>query len=94
MDAMEQGLPHSMTFKEREELKAFARKGLNISETLIMISHWMSCAIDVTFTGYASNWAAANLTDDVSAMRLQWPLTGPRWIANNSTAWGSYTAGE
>ncbi len=74
MDAMEQGLPHSMTFKEREELKAFARKGLNISETLIMISHWMSCAIDVTFTGYASNWAAANLTDDVSAMRLQWPL--------------------
>lgn len=80
---------HSMSFAECESLKDFARKSKNLKETLIMISNWMACGFDVTFTGYAANWAAANLTDDVSAMRHQWPLQGPRMIADNLTGWGS-----
>ena len=77
-----------MSYAERETLKAFARRGVELQNTLIMISHWMASAADVTFTGYASNWAAAN-TPDGSAMRAQWPLNGPRMIANNTSEWGS-----
>ncbi|RQP21802.1 hypothetical protein [Piscinibacter terrae] len=80
---------HSMTYQEREQLKQFARKGQNLEQTLIMISHWMSCGHDVTFSGYAANWAAANSRDDVGAIRQQWPLTGPRMIADDRTEWGS-----
>ena len=79
---------HSMTYAECEGLKAFARKGENLEQALIMISHWMICGFDVTFSGYAANWAAANKNEDVEAIRRQWPLTGKRMIADNGTAWG------
>ena len=81
--------PHSMTYAEREKLKQFARQGKCLEQTLIMISHWMRCAPDVTFSGYASNWAASQAGEAVSAMREQWPLIGPRMIADGSSEWGS-----
>lgn len=81
---------HSMTLAERETLKRFAREGKNLEQTIIMISHWMGCQVDVSFSGYAANWAVANTVEDVSAMRACWPLTEGRMIADNSTAWGSY----
>lgn len=80
---------HSMTYKEREQLKQFARRGKCLEQALVMIAHWMRCSQDVTFSGYASNWAAAQTQEDVSAIREQWPLTGPRMIANDRTEWGS-----
>lgn len=85
-----QDFPHVMTFAERESLKDFARSGRSLDQALIMIAHWMRCNIDVTFAGYAANWAEANQTDDVSALRQHWPLSGPRMIADNSSDWGSY----
>jgi hypothetical protein len=81
---------HVMTLPEREVLKEFARKGMNLEQIIIMIAHWMSCNIDVTFSGYAANWAVANTMEDVTAIRKQWPLSGPRMIADNMTSWGSY----
>lgn len=86
----EQPFPHVMTYDEREALKQFARRGQNLEQTLIMLAHWMRCDIDVSFSGYAANWAAANTREDVSAMREQWPLTTPRMIADDSTSWGSF----
>ncbi len=86
----EQPAQHVMFYQEREELKKFARNGENLEQILIIISHWMSCAMDVSFSGYAAQWAAANTKEDVSAIRKQWPLTLPRMIADDSTAWGSY----
>ena len=87
MDELE--VAHSMSFAEREKLKQFARGGRNLEQALIMISHWMRTDVDVTFSGYAANWAAANTREDVSAIREHWPLQGPRMIADNLTAWGS-----
>lgn len=86
----EQPFLHGMTFPEREELKQFARRGENLEETIIMLAHWMSCGMDVSFSGYAANWCVATKASDVSAMRLQWPLNAPRMIADGSTAWGSF----
>ena len=86
---MEEKLTHSMSYADREQLKEFARRGRNLEQTLIMISHWMSSGTDVTFPDYAANWAAANTREDVGAMRDQWPLVGPRMIAENRTEWGS-----
>ena len=85
----EKELRHSMTYSERAELKQFARKGKNLEQALAMIAHWMACNLDVTFSGYAANWAAARTHDDVSAMRKQWPLSAPRMIADNASEWGS-----
>ncbi len=56
---------HSMTHQEREQLKQVARRGKCLEQALVMISHWMRCSHDVTFSGYASNWAAAQLLEDV-----------------------------
>ncbi|HRD97926.1 MAG TPA: hypothetical protein PLA97_16180 [Rubrivivax sp.] len=86
---METEYPKAMTYDEREELKRFARRGKNLEEVVIMIANWMSCGVDVTFTGYAANWIAANNTGNLEAMASTWPLTGPRMIADDSTAWGS-----
>lgn len=86
----EQLTQHVMSLKERETLKEFARRGENLEQIVIIIAHWMSCAMDVSFSGYAAQWAAANTKDDLSALRKQWPLESPRMIADNSTAWGSY----
>ena len=92
MDELE--LAHSMTFAEREQLKQFARSGRNLEQALVMICHWMRCAADVTFSGYAANWAVAKTTEEVGAIRDQWPLQGPRMIADNSTEWGSAVKGH
>jgi len=78
-----------MSYDQREALKEFALRGENLKKTLMMLSHWMSSGVDVTFSGYASNWAAANCVDDVAAIRRQWPLNGPRMITDNLKAWGS-----
>ena len=86
----EQPIPHVMTYAERETLKRFARQGDNLDQALIAVAHWLSCGMDISFSGYVANWAAANQHDDVAAIRAQWPLTGPRMIANNATAWGSF----
>lgn len=80
---------HSMTYEEREALKSFARAGECLTDTLIMIAHWMRQTQDVTFSGYAANWAEANRSMNIEAMRKQWPLTGPRFIADNLSDWGS-----
>ncbi len=85
----DQEFQHSMTYKEREQLKKFARQGLCLDQALIMISHWMGCGHDVTFSGYASNWAVAQAHEDVQAIRDQWPLNEPRMIADGRTEWGS-----
>ena len=47
----EQPAQHVMFYQEREELKKFARNGENLEQILIIISHWMSCAMDVSFSG-------------------------------------------
>lgn len=87
----EEKLFHSMSHAEREQLKQFARQGKLLEPAMIMFSHWMSCGVDVTFSDYASNWAAANTREDVGAIRTHWPLIGPRMIADNRTEWGSAT---
>lgn len=79
---------HTMTYAEREGLKAFAARGECLAETLLMIAHWMPHSQDVTFSGYASNWAEANRNQNVGAMRKQWQFTGPRFIADDSSDWG------
>jgi hypothetical protein len=81
---------HSMTFVEREQLKTFARGGKSLEELLIIVAYWMRCYQDVSFSDYAANWIAANTLDDVSAISAEWPLTGPRKIADNCSDWGSY----
>ena len=86
---MEIEYPKSMTFEEREVLKRFAYQGENLKEVVVMIANWMSCGVDVTFTGYAANWIAANNIGSLDAMASTWPLTGPRMIADDTTAWGS-----
>lgn len=78
-----------MTYDEREGLKRFAQNGKCLADTLVMIAHWMRQVQDVTFTGYASNWSEANRDRNIGAMRAQWPLTGPRFIADNTSEWGS-----
>lgn len=83
------GPPHSMTYEERESLKAFARKGVGLDQALIMITHWMRSAQDVTFSGYAGNWAAANEQDPQGPLKAHWPLSGSRMIADGSSEWGS-----
>jgi hypothetical protein len=83
---------HCMTYAEREALKKFARTGQDLEQALVMISHWMSCSQDVSFSAYAANWVAAQATADVPSMHQYWPLKAPRMIADNSTAWGSYLA--
>ncbi|MDV7210483.1 hypothetical protein [Azotobacter beijerinckii] len=80
----------AMTYAEREQLKQFAGEGKNLHETLTMIAHWMRQAEAVPFSDYAANWAAAEQRKDVEAMRQQWPLTGPRMIADNCSDWGSF----
>lgn len=77
---------HSMSYQEREELKAFAYRGEDLAKALIMIAHWMRQAQNVTFTKYAANWAAAN-PEGTSAIREQWPLTEKRFIADNESDW-------
>ena len=79
-----------MTYQEREDLKIFAASGKCLNETIAMIAHWMRQADPVPFSDYASNWAAAENRVDVSAMREQWPLRGPRRIADNCSDWNSY----
>jgi hypothetical protein len=78
-----------MTYVERESLKTFASRGECVADVLIMIAHWMREPHDVTFTGYASNWAEANRGRGVEPIRKQWPLSGPRSIADGSSEWGS-----
>jgi hypothetical protein len=78
-----------MTYEEREQLKEFARRGENLEQTLFMIAHWMRCTQDVSFSGFAANWATANRSEAVSAILRQWPLVGDRFIADNSSEWGS-----
>ena len=80
---------HSMTYAERENLKRFAERGECLADALVMIAHWMRQSQDVTFTGYASNWAEANRARDIEAIRAQWPLTGSRFIADDRSDWGS-----
>ncbi|MBB5320440.1 hypothetical protein [Marinobacter oulmenensis] len=79
-----------MTYQEREELKRFAAYGQCLHETVTMIAHWMRQDKPVPFSDYASNWAAAEQRKDVSAMREQWPLKGPRRIADNCSDWDSF----
>lgn len=81
---------HFMTKSERDTLKAFARRTENLENALIMIAHWMSCQMDISFSAYAANWAAAQTNIDVEAIRRQWPLKEARMIADNETGWGSY----
>lgn len=91
MDFEDEAAPlHSMTYPEREALKAFARSGKNLEEIIIYIAHWLRCEIDVSFSGYVAHRAASEIAVDVSAIREQWPLTGPRMIADGSSEWGSY----
>lgn len=91
MDFEEEASPlHSMTYAEREALKLFARAGINLEEILIYIAHWLRCDMDVSFSGYVAHRAASEIAVDVSAIRRQWPLTGPRMIADGSSEWGSY----
>jgi hypothetical protein len=80
---------HTMTYTERETLKDFARRGRNNDQIVILICHWMRNH-DVDFSTYAANWAAANSSEDVSAIQKQWPLTGPRMIADDCSNWGSF----
>jgi hypothetical protein len=87
MDEIEQY--HSMTYAEREALKSFAQRGECLSEVIVAIAHWMREAQDVTLTGYISNWAEANQSQKTAPMRKQWPLSGPRMIADGSSEWGS-----
>lgn len=80
-------MQQEMTYDEREALKSFARKGKNLEEALIMITHWMRQEAKIQFSEYASNWAAANQENDVTAMIEQWPLSGPPKIADNGSDW-------
>ena len=91
MDFEDEAAPlHSMTYPEREALKAFARSGKNLEEMIIYIAHWLRCDMDVSFSGYVAHRAASEIAVNVSAIREQWPLTGPRMIADGSSEWGSY----
>lgn len=82
--------PHVMTYEERESLKAYARTGVGLDQALLMIAHWMRVAQDVTFSGYAGNWAVANEPDPNGPLKAHWPLNGRRMIADGSSEWGSY----
>jgi hypothetical protein len=79
-----------MTYQEREGLKQFAAQGKCLHKTVTMITHWMRQNEPVPFSDYAANWAAAENRVDVSAMRAEWPLKGPRRIADNCSDWNSY----
>ena len=81
---------HSMTYSEREALKSFARAGESLEELIVFIAHWLRCPMDVSFSGYVAHRAAAETAVDVSAIRRQWPVNGPRMIADGSSEWGSY----
>ena len=83
----------SMTYEERESLKAFAAKGECLGDALIMIAHWMRQSQEVTFTGFAANWCEASRARLIEPMRKQWPLAGARFIADNSSEWGSSLSG-
>ena len=87
MDETEQF--RSMKYEERETLKSFAQRRECLADTLVMIAHWMRQTQDVTFAGYAANWAEANRSRNIEPMRKQWPLSGPRFIADNTSEWGS-----
>ena len=87
MDEIE--YPQSMTYKERESLKVFAGKGQCLAEALTMIAHWMRQSQEVTFTGFAANWCEANRLRLIDPMREHWPHTGTRFIADNTSEWGS-----
>lgn len=80
---------HSMTYAEREHLKKFATEGKSLATIILGFSHWMREDMDVSFSGYISNWAVANQHLDVEPILAQWPLIGPRLIADNSSIWGS-----
>ena len=82
-----------MTYEERESLKAFAARGECLAATLLMISHWMRQPHEVTFAGYAANWSEAHKSLSLDPMRKQWPLAGARFIAENSSEWGSALPG-
>ena len=91
MDIIDEAAPpHLMTYLEREALKAFARNGHSLDQALLMIAHWMRTGQDVTFSGYAANWAVANESDPRGPLKAKWPLTAPRMIADGSSEWGSY----
>ena len=91
MDFEDEAAPlHSMTYREREALKGFARSGENLQEMIIYIAHWLRCDMDVSFSGYVAHRAASETAVDVSAIRRQWPLVEPRMIADGSSEWGSY----
>lgn len=91
MDFDDEAAPlHSMTYPEREALKVFARSGENLQEMIIYIAHWLRCDMDVSFSGYVAHRAASETAVDVSAICRQWPLVGPRMIADGSSEWGSY----
>lgn len=89
MDIDDSGPPHSMTYAEREMLKTFATEGKELAPMLLAVSHWMREDMDVSFSGYISNWADANQHLDVELIRAKWPLIGPRFISDNSSIWGS-----
>ena len=80
---------HCMTYQERESLKSFAAKEECLSETLLMVAQWMRQPQDVSFSGYAANWAEANRSRSIEPMLKQWPLIGARFIADNTSEWGS-----
>lgn len=81
--------PQSMTYEERESLKEFAGKGQCLAEALTMIAHWMRQSQGVTFTDFAANWCEANRFRLIDPMREHWPHTGDRFIADNTSEWGS-----
>lgn len=87
MDEVESS--HSMSYVEREDLKTFAASGRELKQVLIMISHWMRVTQDVTFSGFAANWAVANQSLGTEAIQEKWPLRGARFIADGSSEWGS-----
>lgn len=79
-----------MTYQEKEKLKRFAQRGANLPQALTMLANWHAQSVEVAFSEYAAQWAAAEQLDDVRAIRETWPLKGPRMIADNCAEWGSF----
>lgn len=88
---IEEAPSHSMTYAEREKLKSFASEGKCLPAMLVAVAHWMREGMDVSFSGFVANWAEANRDGgwEVEAIRKHWPHTGARFIADNSSTWGS-----
>lgn len=79
-----------MNYQEREHLKRFSDDEAHQKEliwVIHMISNWHRQDVKVKFHDYASNWAEAQKTLEIPAMRSWWKLTGPRKIADNYSDW-------